>query len=365
MRATTSLLVAALTFGAVLPALAQTGTPLPEDITRDKTRAGTRGANFLEIGVGARAQSLAGAITSDVSGISALYWNTAGIARAEQAMIGFSLSPLFEGFDMQFGHAGGILPLGAGAIGLSITYLSSGEMDRTDASYPEGGNPIRPGTFSYNGTAVSLHYGRLLTDRLALGGALRYAQEGFDGASANYVGVDIGTQFRTGLFGTTLGAAISNVGTEGRFTGTALRHRTTTGIPDAAGVTDVQRTATAFAMPTVFRFSVTTDILGAADAVVGPHALHTLKLFGDVSDATTAPIQSAIAAEYGFRELVFARAGYRFHNDPRAAWEGSHGLSLGAGLAVPLGESRLSFDYAYQPWGVLNNVQIFSLEFSF
>src|SRR5690348_920349 len=85
MRRAFTLVVAAL---AMLPSehlLAQgAGTVLLPDPSNPTTRVGTRGANFLEIGVGARGQAMAGAYASVAEGVTALYWNPAGIARSEE-----------------------------------------------------------------------------------------------------------------------------------------------------------------------------------------------------------------------------------------------------------------------------------------
>ena len=56
-----------------------TGTVLLPNPQNPTTRVGTRGANFLEIGVGARGLALAGAYTALAEGVTALYWNPAGI----------------------------------------------------------------------------------------------------------------------------------------------------------------------------------------------------------------------------------------------------------------------------------------------
>lgn len=356
-------MLAAAMVAVASPVAAQ--TDLQPDRSEENTRRGTRGATFLQLGVDARAAALAGAVTADVRGIPAMYWNTAGIGHNEQGALGFSVNELYGDFDIRLGHGGAILPVGAGALGLSITYLTSGDIERTTTFFPAGDDPIAGETFTYTGVAASLHYGRMLTDRLALGGAVRYATEGIEGARATFVGVDLGTQFETGLYGTTIGASLTNIGTEGRFEGQALQVRLFEGIQTGQTAVEVMPLASEFAMPTMFRFSVATSVLGSATSLAGPNPTHNVTFLGDVSDGIATPLMGALALEYGFRELAFLRAGKRFYNESGADWGGSHGFGFGGGVRLPISNSRLMLDYAYQPWGDLDNVQVFSVEYNF
>lgn len=81
LRQTTAVFALALLVGGGNLAAQRQGTFLTPGNDESTTRVGARGANFLEIGVGARAQALGGAFTSLASGASAMYWNPAGIAR--------------------------------------------------------------------------------------------------------------------------------------------------------------------------------------------------------------------------------------------------------------------------------------------
>lgn len=56
------------------------GPGLEPDPEAGNTRVATRGANFLEIGIGARALALAGAGATLHPGVFSMYWNPAGLA---------------------------------------------------------------------------------------------------------------------------------------------------------------------------------------------------------------------------------------------------------------------------------------------
>src|SRR5687768_1257688 len=56
-----------------------TGGTIQPDRNANINRVATRGANFLQIGVGARALALGGAATAVSNDLSSLYWNVAGL----------------------------------------------------------------------------------------------------------------------------------------------------------------------------------------------------------------------------------------------------------------------------------------------
>jgi hypothetical protein len=64
-----------------------------------------------------------------------------------------------------------------------------------------------------------------------------------------------------------------------------------------------------------------------------------------------------IGAEYVLNQLIFLRGGY----NTLFAKDSETGLSFGGGLKYKLGEPTLAIDYAYRDFGILNQVQMFTL----
>jgi hypothetical protein len=212
--------------------------------------------------------------------------------------------------------------------------------------------------------AVGLGYARRLTDRLDVAADVKHVSEGISGARISWVALDVGTQFRTGLYGLTIGATVRNVGASSRMKGSAVERKINS---DDLGPqqSDVTFSTEDTELPTLFRFSVGTDLVGGTDALLGgaggPHRL-VAELAS--SDAIDTDIQAALGVEYGFRNLVFLRAGKRWYGDERDVdASGAYGLSGGMGVRLPLGRRNLRFDYAYTSLGDLKNVQVFSFEF--
>lgn len=367
MRRSSALLAAACLFALSGFVAAQTtGTVLVPDPANPTTRVGTRGANFLEIGVGARGAALAGAYTSLAEGVTALYWNPAGIGEIEEPAAAFSVANLYGDAGIRHTFAGAVMPLGAsGAFGIALTQLTSGDIIRTDEAFPDGGNPAYGPTYAYTATAAGLYYGRRLTDRLGVGVGLKFATEGIDNAKVNYFGIDVGTKFRTGLYGTHIGASLSNVGSSGRYRGALIESFTTDVF--RPGAIPVEFSTQPLQLPTLFRFSVRSDLIGASDALLAANPQHALLVLMEAADAIDTDVQMTLAAQYSFRELVFLRMGKRFVNEKETSFRsGGFGASVGAGVRLPVGGGRrLSFDYAYTEMNELKNVQMFSLEFGF
>ena len=359
-----ALAAAALLVSAAAPATAQGNFGgLTPDENSTPTRQGTRGANFLEIGVDARGQAMAGAIVSWTDTPSALYWNPAGIANVETFTVEATRQDLYADLDIAHKFAGVALPALGGVLGAHVITLNSGEIQRTTPAFPEGGDPQFGDTFEWSSLAVGVSYSRRLTDRLSIGGSAKVISEGLSDARTSWGAVDVGTQFNTGLYGLTLGAAVLNVGPASKARGTAIERNVDD--DDFSG----QRTEIVYAteqteLPTLFRFSVGMDLLGRAGSMFSADPRHKLLAEAAFNDAIDTDLQFAGGLEYSFNNLVFLRAGKRFYNDDRATGSsGMYGLAGGAGVRLPLGPRAIRFDYAYMSLGDLENVQVFTFGF--
>jgi len=332
------------------------------------TRIGTRGAAFLELPVGARAQALGGSGAAIIRGVEAMAWNVAAIAETRDFSVGWSYSELFDDLDITHQFAGVILPIGAtSSLGVSVIALNSGDIVRTTERFPEGGDPQFGTTFDFSGFAASVGWGLQITDRLDAGVAGKIVQEGIDNANANWLGLDIGALFRTGLLGATLGFTIQNIGGEATFEGSAVEQVVAAGqdvFPNEDQV-GIQFDTDELALPTLFRFSVVFDVTGTPEAWL-PTApqQHNVRVVADFFDAIDTAFEPAFGLEYGFRDIIFGRIGKHFFNESRDDFrEFSDGLSFGGGARIPLIGRYLMLDYAYTDMGVLKNVQTFSIQF--
>jgi hypothetical protein len=329
------------------------------------TRVGTRGANFLHIPIGARANALGGASFASIDGPSALFWNPANMATREELSVFMSYSRLYGNSGITDIAGALSIPIGQGAIGVSVQQFSSGRMMYTTERAPQGNDPVLQGEFSWTGTAAAAHYARNVTDRLTAAIGARFVREGIELAHNNFVGFDVSTRFNTGLYGLSVAASIMNMGSTASFGGAAVERAITqpryngqpTGrdVPVVFNTRDVQ-------MPTTFNFGLLSQLYGDPEALFGQNPDHRLTVEAAFRDAIDTDLQTSIGVEYGFRNNYFARVGKKFFNEQNSPWAFEDGLAFGGGARMPLLGRRLTIDYAYVIMGELQNNQVLSFD---
>jgi hypothetical protein len=340
----------------------RTGTFLTPDENTATTRVAQRGANFMEIGVGARAQAMGGALTGLATGAAAMYWNPAGMASLDGFAGAFSYASLYDELDITHLYGAAAIPFLGGGLGASFIQLSSGDIPRTTEDNPGGGNPQFGEVFSWTGSAVGLHFARRLTDRLQVGFSGRIISEGIDQARTSWWGMDFGTVFKTGLYGITLGAVLANIGPSARMEGNLITRRVAT--TEAFPVNlPVRFNTVEYGLPTTFRFSVVSNLVGGPEALLSPSQTSSLHLALDLNDATDTDLQLSAGVEYGFRDLLYLRAGKKWVNEANADFRSfTDNLSFGGGLVLPVLGRHFMLDYAYTSLEDLQHVHVFSFE---
>ena len=313
------------------------------------SKTGTVAGTFLEIPVGAAAVGMGGAFVSVANDVTTLYWNPAGLVSlpSTEAVAVHSTWIAQTNFD----YAGIAIPLGgAGTFGFSITSLSMQDMLVRTVELPEGTGEY----FSAGDIAVGISYARALTDRFAIGFTAKYIQESIWHESASAFALDVGTTFRTDLIGgLTIGASLSNFGTQMKLAGRDTRSFGRVD-PSKLGSNDQIPSNTeldAWDLPLLFQIGVSTSPVKTEEFrwTVAADALHPNDNYESVN----------LGTELAYQEFFTLRGGYNsaFLKDSEG------GLSLGVGLSSSslFGSMVIKFDYAYRNMGRLDNVHVFSL----
>ena len=265
-------------------------------------RNGTSGASYLLIPQGARYLSGGGA-TANAVGIDAIYWNPAGLARAESGVSAI-LSRRSYIADIGINYFGAAVKFGRlGSIGLAARVFDIGEIDVTDIFYPDGtGEKFTPNFF-----AVAMSYSKLISDRTSIGMNVNLLNEGFAGVSASGITLDAGVQYSSFLNvpGLAIGVALKNFGTPMQYGGSKLWVGASVAGSDRETEWD-KVTATSFDMPFVMDIGLTYRLnLGAGNLDLGAtfgnnhSAQDEYRLFGEFSLGELASVRfgNLMAAE--------------------------------------------------------------------
>ncbi len=290
-----------------------------------QAKVGTTGAQFLELGVSARAMGMAEAFTAVADDISAIYYNPAGLTALYGREVMGTLVSMPA--DVSFGFVAFGIPLESigGVIGIGISGLTSGNI--IERTYERGTFEGTGRTFAWNDLAASLSYGRYLTDRFSVGFTVKYIGEFAHDYTASGWSADVGTNYDTGFRGFRIGMVITNFGPDMKFIDNS------------------------YPLPINFRFGATINLVESYDHMVkfaaeGTHPSDNLEKYNS-------------GLEYTFKERFILRGGGRFNYD-------EDGLTFGGGLRVPFGEdTELQVDYAYQDFGILTEVHRFTFLLSF
>lgn len=317
----------------------------------DVSKKGTTAAPFLSIAQGARATAMGSAFVSISDDQSAMFWNPAGLAKTSGFGIMFDHTKWLA--DVSYNYLAASFNLGdLGVIGLSFTTSNYGEMNVTTIEEPNGTGE----TFSARDVSFSLAYAINLTDNFCIGFNPKVVYQSLWKMGATAFALDIGVQYRTPFEGIILAAAITNFGTKMQLSGNS--NLVLVDLDLTSGGNNDQIPAyletAAWSLPLNFRVGLgyTAEFNEQNKLTVALDAMHPSDNYECVN----------VGAEYLFMNLIALRGGYSslFQKDAE------DGLTLGVGVKQEiLGNLGLRFDYAYQDFGRLKDIQKFSVGITF
>jgi len=311
----------------------------PPDPPDAVTKVGTSAANWLKIESGARGIAMGGSQVASGRGLSGAYFNPASIAFIKNSEVYFSKSNFVAGITHNtLGYGRKLTP--TDYLGLHLFYLDSGEMDVTTVPSPDGTGE----TFNVRDLSFRLIYGKQLTDRLRIGGSIKYIQEVIYTVQMQSFVFDLGSNFQTGIYGIILGMSVSNFGPDVQFQGDGL----VTEDEDSPSGFD-QKITEEFSVPLVFRLGVQKDIFGSEE-----ESGSRLTVSADAINPIDYTVYSGFGIEYSWNEIAFVRAGTHLFHD-------TAGLSLGGGLKWTI----ITLDYAYVDYDILDKTHQFGISLDF
>ena len=286
-------------------------------------KVGTAGAQFLELGVSARAVGMGDAFLSVCDDASAVYYNPAGLTQLldRQALFTHVSYPADITYD--FIGVGYPTPRWGGVWGVGFLMLNAGDMPFTP--YDVGLEPSQ--TFTCKEYALSFSYARSLTDRFNVGVTLKIIDQLYDTERATGWAADVGTLYDTGFKGFKIGMVVTNFG------------------PDLSMIDE------SYPLPMNFRFGGVFDLYRRGD--------HSAVLAAEGSHPNDNSEKFNSGVEYWYKDRFSLRLGNHFEYD-------SGGLSAGGGARFSLSEAyQLNFDYGYHDMDWLESMHRFTVGLGF
>jgi len=286
-------------------------------------KVGTYGAQFLKIGVSARATALGSAFTAVADDASAVFWNPAGIVsiRGSELTLNQTMWPA----DIRLSYLSYVFNPRAipGTFAISARALWMDPEPERTAFKPEGTGR----TFDSGMSTLGLTYSRYFTDKFSTGFTLYYMHMGLAESSVNSFVADVGILYRVGIQGMKIGMTIQSLGGE---------------------VTFDERTAR---MPTMFKVGVSFEPIRTAR--------QKLLASGEFQHPADNAERANFGLEYSMDNTFFLRGGYNVNYDAET-------FSAGAGFAIRTSEkSAALLDYSYVDMSSLGGVHRISVGFRY
>ena len=301
--------------GALLP-----GVATAADVFE---KVGTYAAQFLKIGVSARATAMGSAFTAVADDASSAYWNPAGLTAVDGTVVSLNHTEWPADINLEYANYTFSPGFIQGKVSLHARGLTMDpQVVRTIYRQQGTGEMFDAGDMSFG-----LSYARYFTDKFSAGATLSWMHMGLADRSVNSFVFDFGLLYRIGIRGMKLGMAVQNIGSQVNFD---------------------QRDSK---LPTIFKVGVSLDAYRN-----GPHSMLVVGEFSHPSDNKE---HQNFGLEYSFNNFVFLRSGYNVNYDSEA-------FAAGAGVALRTSQSTsIDADYSFVDMGALGGVHRVSLGFTY
>lgn len=309
-------------------------------VAHAQVKLGQTGFQFLSVAADARGGAMGSAMTAMRMNSSSLFFNPAGMARAEGV---FDVTASQNNWIAEIKHnaySAAIKLYGGryGVLGFTLMSVDYGKVQGTMVWQNEKGyvdtETLHPLAF-----AAGLGYAKSLTDKFVVGGHVKYAGQQL-GKSLRPIGdslaikknlafataFDFGTLYRTGYKSLVFGMSVRNFSRETTFA------------------------KESFQLPLTFSLGLAMNLFDFWGGVMNKQALW---ISIDALHPRSYPEQLNVGFEYQFYETLILRSGYLFNSDEQT-------VSFGFGIH----KYGVGIDYAFIPFGVFGNVQRITVRFS-
>lgn len=314
----------------------------------ERTKVAQVGMQFLKLGVGARATAMGEAGTVSLNDLSTLFWNPGALALSETAGVAAYQTDWICGIK-EYAFAGAYELDRYGAFGLTFLYMDYPTLTATrpPQRWEIGQPPQILGEFDITEFAVGLTYSRQVTNRLTLGGQIKYVYQDLGSSDVilaytldqngdqvgaetrtvdnnlGAIGFDFGTVYRTGFKSLRFGMVVQHFSRDMEYESQPeYRHDR-------------------FSMPLIFKLGMAMEV---SDFFPQWEKTHKLTVATDLLHPRDYTERVHLGMEYWFRGLVALRGGYKFNYD-------SESFTGGIGLRFHVGSMAAYLDYSISDFG--------------
>ncbi len=305
-------------------------------------RSGSAGADQLLINPWSRASGLANSSMASIKGIESTYLNVAGLAFVRKTELVFTNTNYLVGSDISINSLGFGQRMGESSVfGLSVMYMSFGDIPITTEDLPEGGI----GTFSPSFANIGLSYAKEFSNSIYGGITVRIISESISNVRTQGMSFDAGIRYVTGeRDNLRFGIALRNVGPPMRYGGDGL---TVTGTVPGTIFSNLtlQSRSEKFEMPSMV------NIGAAYDFLLGEK--HSLTANAQFTSNSFTQDQFALGVEYTFNERFVLRGGYQWEDgigNEDTRLNVFTGPAAGLSVQIPTGTNKtlIGLDYSYR-----------------
>jgi hypothetical protein len=276
------------------------------------------GADFLNIGAGARPAAMAFAFTAVSKDINSVYFNPAGLAAMDKKEFSLMHADWFIGGKYDFACLG--LPIKNVVGALSVTKLSHGGFETRDA------NRYVHGSFQASDRAIGISMAKFISRNSSIGAGVKFLSSEIAGYSAQAVALDLGLLYNMDKFPVSFGMAVRNIGRGMKF----IDKRENLPLSISAGL----------ALRVLPLMNVNLDVK---------------RLIYDKETSLN------IGTEYNLFGAMFLRGGYS--NSILSAKSSAIPQTISGGIGLKISDFQV--DYAFTPFDELNTSKKISLSFKF
>ena len=267
-------------------------------------RRGTAGAGSLLINPWAKSAGWGGVNTACGTGIDALFSNVAGLGRISGTEANFSYNNWLDNSGVGVSSFGIGQSLGDyGVLGISVTSMGFGLIDRTRVNSPEFNN----GTFSISNMNIGVSFAKAFSTSIYGGATVKVVNEGIDNVTATGVAIDAGIQYVTGEnYEIKFGITLKNWGPAMSYSGDGLST-----VADFYGrQMSLEQRSQSFEIPSSLNIGASYDFLFSENK----HRLTTALNFASMAFSKD---QYTLGLEYSFAKIFMLRSSYTYEDADR------------------------------------------------